>query len=98
MMTATRPRLSFYQEFLMARQNINPRDYGVELEKDQFTDAVVEDFGNFTRGALSIDELLLRPRAALHFCDTVRQSHSWFDVPDDIILRVLLNRRKAPGV
>src|SRR5436190_1388439 len=97
MMTAARPSArDFYQRFLMARQHINPKDYGVDSEKDQFTDTMVEDFGEYTRGNLTIDELLLRPRTALHFCDTVRQKHGWYDLPDDIILRVILTRRKNP--
>jgi hypothetical protein len=45
----------------------------------------------------SIDELLLHPREAAHFCDDVRRQYGYFDVPDDIILRVILTRGKNPA-
>jgi len=80
----------------MARQNIDPREYGVDLEKDEFTDQMVEEFQVYTRGMLSLDDLLLRPRTSLHFCDMIRQKHGYFDLPDDIILRVIMTRRKNP--
>lgn len=97
MMTATRPARDLYQRFLLARQHINPKDFGIDQEKDQFIDTMVEDFGEYTRGNPSIDELLLRPRTALHFCDTVRHKCGWYDLPDDIILRAVITRRKNPA-
>ena len=96
-MVATEKRTTgFYQRFLMARQNVNPNDYGVSMDKAEFTDQMVDAFNEYTRGALSFDEMLLRPRTALHFCDTVRQRYSYYDLPDDIILRVVMTRRKNP--
>lgn len=44
--------------------------------------------------AWSVDELLLHPDDAKHFCDTIRQLSSFEGLPDDLILRCLLNRRK----
>jgi hypothetical protein len=43
-----------------------------------------------------IDELLLRPREAQYFCDQVRRKYADSDLPDDIILRPILQRRKHP--
>jgi hypothetical protein len=75
---------------------VNPKDYGIDLDNEAFADAAVGDFNNFIRGAMSLDEMLLRPRTALHFCDTTRQRHGWYDLPDDILLRTIINRRKSP--
>jgi len=80
----------------MARQSVDPNDYGIPMNKEEFTDQMVDEFGQYTRGQLSFDEMLLRPRTALHFCDTVRQRHGYYDLPDDIILRVIMTRRKSP--
>jgi hypothetical protein len=37
------------------------------------------------------------PREALRFCDDFRRKHQCMDVPDDIILRSIIGRRKHPG-
>ncbi|MEM9352556.1 MAG: hypothetical protein AAGA92_06050 [Planctomycetota bacterium] len=81
----------------MARGHFDPKDLGVDLTREEFTDQVVEDFAEAYRDSLSIDELLLHPREAMQFCDQVRRKHHYFDVPDDIILRVILKRRKNPA-
>jgi len=80
----------------MARQKVEPRDFGIELGREELADQMVGELQEYTRGTLSIDELLLRPRTALHFCDMVRQRHGYFDLPDDIILRLIMTRRKNP--
>lgn len=54
---------------------------------------MVDAFGAAYRGQWSIDELMLHPREAAHFCDDVRRQFGYFDVPDDIVLRVILTRR-----
>lgn len=95
MMTAARPTArDFYQRFLMARQHVNPPDYGIDMDKEAFADAAAEDFSEYIRGAMSLDEMLLRPRMAMQFCDEVRRRRGWFDLPDDILLRTIMNRRK----
>lgn len=85
---------AFFREFLMARGVLNPRDYGVDMEREDFVDALVEAFGETYRGQWTIDELVLHPREALDFCDRVRRARGWFIVPDDVILRPIMNRRK----
>ena len=92
-----RNRRATYEGFVMGRQYISPCDYGVDLGKEELTDILVEELGRYTQGMMSFDEMLLRPRMALHFCDTVRQAHGWFDLPDDIILRLIMIRRKNPS-
>lgn len=86
----------FYQEFLMGRGNFDPSEFGVNLSKVDFTDQMVEDFHETYGNVWTIDELLLHPREAAIFCDQVRRRRRYFDVPDDIILRVILGRRKNP--
>jgi zona occludens toxin (predicted ATPase) len=87
---------AFYREWFMGRQTVNPRDYGIDLDKDDFTDRMVELFAVKYRDHWTVDELLLHPREAALFCDDARRSIMGFDVPDDVILRVILGRRKNP--
>ena len=86
---------SFYREFLMSRGSFNPKDFGVDLDRENFADLMCDEFNTTYRGGWSVDELLLHPREAAIFCDQVRRKHGFFDMPDDLILRVILNRRKG---
>ncbi len=86
----------FYREFLMARGNFDPKDYGVAATREEFADQVVDFFSATYRGQLTVDELLLRPREAMQFCDDIRRQRDYYDMPDDLILRTLLARRKNP--
>jgi hypothetical protein len=38
---------------------------------------------------------LRHPREACRFCDEARRQHGYYDVPDDIILRAIVNARKG---
>ena len=44
--------------------------------------------------AWTVDELLLHPREALNLCDSFRRAYGYFDLPDEVILRQLMIRRK----
>ena len=44
----------------------------------------------------SIDELLLHPSDGLEYCAVVRRQTDCRDLPEDLILRCLLARRKNP--
>lgn len=81
----------------MARQYFKPQDFGIDMDKDNFVDQLCNEFNEYTRGTLTVDEMLLRPRTALHFCDMVRGKYGYYDLPDDIILRCILGRRKNPN-
>jgi hypothetical protein len=87
----------FYREFLVARKSFVPQDFGVDMEREAFDDQTVDFFGSIYKGNLTIDELLLHPAEAMRFCSDYRRKHGYFDLPDDIILRVILQRRKNPG-
>lgn len=97
MIATSQNQADFYREFLMGRGSFDPRDFGVEMTRDEFMDQMVDDFNDHVHSQLSIDELLLRPRAAIYFCDEVRAKRHYYDVPDDIILRSVMNRRKNPN-
>jgi len=84
----------WYQEYLMRRGDSSPLEFGIDLTKEALADVLVDEF-NMTFKGMSVDEVCLRPKVALHFCDTVRQKHRFFDLPDDILLRLIMNRRKA---
>ncbi|MFH1924464.1 MAG: hypothetical protein ABIP48_31825 [Planctomycetota bacterium] len=94
--TQVKTQDEFYREFLMTRGKFDPAEFGVNLSREDFTDQMVEAFHGTYRDGWTIDELLLHPREAVRFCDDVRRKHGYYDVPDDIILRVILTRRKNP--
>lgn len=89
-------QMAYLREWLMARGSFQPSDFGIQMEKADFIDQMADDFSEAFRGTLSVDEVLLRPRTAMHFCDQVRAKHLYFDLPDDIILRSVMQRRKNP--
>jgi hypothetical protein len=89
-------RLARLEEALVARKNARFADYGIDDDPDVFVDALIDLMGQMYP-AFTIDELLLRPREAIKFCDVVRHRHGAYDLPDDVILRPMLNRRKHPG-
>jgi hypothetical protein len=95
-MMPTETQREFYREFLMGRKKIDPSKYGVSVQPEEFTDQMVNTFNDTYRGYWTVDELLLHPREASRFCDEVRRHFGYYDVPDDIILRVIMNRRKNP--
>ena len=97
MATATQAQTDFYREFLMARESFHPRDFGVDMDKAEFIDAMVDDFNTYFHGSISVDELLLHPSDAIAFVADVRRKHGWFSLPEDIILRSILQRRKKPA-
>lgn len=86
----------FYREFLMGRHKFSPQEFGVDLTNDEFDDLMVGDFNDTFRGGMTVDELALHPREAMRFCDEVRHKHGCFYLPDDIILRTIMKRRKNP--
>ena len=97
MITVTENQVQFYQRWLMTRSSFQPAEFGIEMKREEFIDLMVDDFSTIYRGQWTIDELLLHPREAAMFCDDIRRKHGFFDLPDDIILRSILNRRKNPS-
>lgn len=91
----TDTQIAYYQEFLMGRGNWDPKEFGLNIKKTELVDQFVVAFADIYRDAWSIDELLVHPREASRFCDDVRRKHGYYDLPDDVILRGIMNRRKA---
>lgn len=44
----------------------------------------------------SVDELLLHPDEAKHFCDVIRRQNNVHGLPDDLVLRCHISNRKNP--
>jgi len=85
----------FYREFLMGRHKWEPKDYGIDLSRTDLIDLFIDELRSVYRGMWTIDELVVHPRDAVRFCDDFRMKHGFYDLPDDIILRTLMNLRKA---
>jgi len=81
------------KELLVARLSQTLADYGIDDDPEAFKDGLVDLFHGLYP-AFTVDELLVRPREALRYCDAVRDKHRNYDLPDDLVLRSLLNRRK----
>ena len=79
-----------------ARRSFEPQDYGVDLPKEDFMDRMLDAFNDTYRGNQSLHELLLRPQEAMNFCNQVRERHGFHKVPDDVILRSIMQLRKHP--
>lgn len=72
------------------------RDCGCDQAVSDFQDLLEElhkkHFPNWT-----VDEMLLHPEEAQFLCKDVRtKSPTYSDIPDDLILRALMHRRKQP--
>jgi hypothetical protein len=81
----------------MGRPAFDLTHHGVDMDREAFMDMMVDEFNGTFFGNQSLDEMLLRPRQALAFCDGVRTKHPRFtDVPDEVILRSIMIRRKNP--
>lgn len=65
---------------------------GCKAGEDEFRDAVIE-IHKVLHPAWSADELLCHPDTAKRYCDATRQRVGC-PVPDNLILRTLLNCRK----
>jgi len=80
----------------MPRRSIDPAEYNIEMDADEFMDLMVDDFSSQFRGQTTLDELLLHPKDAFNFCESVRAMHGFRDLPDNVILRSVMIRRKNP--
>jgi hypothetical protein len=78
----------------MRRGDFDPAQFGVDLSRVEFIDQMVNDFNQIYRDDLTFDELLLHPQEAAGFCQEIRRKRGYYDLPDDIILRSIMNARK----
>jgi hypothetical protein len=78
----------------MERGQFEPKEFGVGMTREQLTETMVAEFNTVYAGSWTVGEFLLHPREAMRFCDEVRRKYSFYDLPDDIILRCVLAARK----
>lgn len=90
MLTANRLKSGFFKEYLIRRRDFDPKSFGVAKTQDEFKGMCVDFFNETFNGSITIGEICLRPRTALAFCDDFKKRYAWFDVPDDIILRSIM--------
>lgn len=81
----------------MVRTKLKYAEFGIDEDAESVVEKIVDAFNAYSRGQITIDELLLHPREAVQFCDQVRASFGWFGLPDDMILRPIMTRRKNPN-
>ncbi len=86
-------KLARIKEALMARLTSKFSDYGIDDDPEMIVDRFVSLLASMYP-AFTLDNLLVRPREALRFCDEVRRRENAYDLPDDVILQPLMNRRK----
>lgn len=87
------------EDRIMARLDLSK--FGITMDTETFKDLLVETFQTQYRAIPNVDELVLRPQIAIRYCDGIRDQLSArgegeaYDLPDDVILRTLMNKRKA---
>lgn len=79
----------------LTRPTMNPADYSISLSRRELVDQLQASFEALYKGAFNIEQLVVQPREALNFCDQVRKEHGYYELPDHVILKSLMNRRKA---
>jgi hypothetical protein len=70
------------------------RAAGCDLDRVAFADAIAEEFHGWCRNATD-EDLLCRPREGAKFCRAVRRELRLRKLPDRVILRTLIGRRKG---
>ena len=66
---------------------------GCEMDAKMFKELVTERHATMHR-SWTEDDLVCHPQEASQFCDVIRREIG-ANIPDDVILRTLLNARKA---
>jgi hypothetical protein len=83
------------KDYYMARRNKGIEDFDFGIAKEVFLDVLNDTFDSMYRDMdLSFDELLVRPTEAVRFCAAIRDRFKILDIPEDLILRTMLNDRK----
>lgn len=86
------PSPTYYE----ARKAARLMEYGLDETEQEFVERLAETFHR-RYPMFAVDELLVRPREALRFCDDVRRARLNYDIPDDLILRALRRRLECGG-
>jgi hypothetical protein len=87
----------YFAEYIMGIRNFDPASFDLSIDREEFIDICTNDFNDFIRGEMSLDEMLLRPRLSSQFVDRVKYAHTgWHDIGDHVILGAVMYRRKNP--
>jgi hypothetical protein len=73
----TESQLDFHREFLLARQTWEPKQFDIDMHREELINLFVEELSSTSRGMWTIDELCLHPREALQFCDDLRRKRGF---------------------
>jgi hypothetical protein len=92
--SATESQLEFYRRWLMGRAAFDPKEFGVDMDREMFIDSMADLFSEKYHNMWTIDDLVCRPDDAKEFCREFKRKHVCPDLPDHLILGSLMNRRK----
>ena len=67
-------QLEFYKQFLMGRGKFDPGEFRVNMTSEWVTDQDGERVRPTYHGQWTTDELCLRRREAMRFCDEMRRT------------------------
>jgi hypothetical protein len=70
------------------------QEVGVPLSKDAFIELVQDKLADMYKNR-TIDELLVHPTEAEELCENIRRQTGLTQIPSSLILRTLMNQRKA---
>jgi hypothetical protein len=79
----------------MARA-IEPSDYGINMNRDEFRDQAIDELNREFRGQITVDELLLQPEEAIKFRDAFLTRYGHKPTDKSIVFRSMMTRRKNP--
>jgi hypothetical protein len=77
----------------MKSGSIDLGQYATRVSPAELTQAVGQQFRRDF--SISVQELLVHPAVAMDFCNVVRERHDIPNVPDDVILRLLLKSQSS---
>jgi hypothetical protein len=66
---------------------------GCELPVDEFQARLMDAFHR-RYPAWTVDDLLCHPRDAIRFCDRIREATQCHDLPNGVIVKILVDMRK----
>jgi len=72
-----------------------PSDFGIKQDRSELIDMFIDELRTAYRGMWTVDELVSHPQDAIRFCHDFRMKHGMYSLPDHVILKTLMNERKA---
>lgn len=88
-------QVEFYRRFLMGQPKWKPQDFGINMKRKELIDMFIDELRSVYHGQWTVDELVTHPQDAMRFCTDFRMKNGFMGLPDNIILKTLMNERKA---